>query len=79
MISKTLADKSLGEYERDLVIKTSVGFVPVFKFIEKFLWIRTKNGSITRFILNEEQIDLYKDICLIKREKKPIRINILKT
>ena len=78
MISKTLADKSLGEYERDLVIKTSVGFVPVFKFIEKFLWIRTKNGSITRFILNEEQIDLYKDICLIKREKEPIRINILK-
>lgn len=74
----TLAEKQLAEYDEDLVVHTSVGDVPVYKFIEKFLWIRTKKGSIIKFILNQEQVDLYKAICEQRRKGEPIRINILK-
>ena len=74
----TLAEKQLAEYDEDLVVHTSIGDVPVYKFIEKFLWIRTKKGSIIKFILNQEQVDLYKAICEQRRKGEPIRINILK-
>ena len=74
----TLAEKQLAEYDEDLVVHTSIGDVPVYKLIEKFLWIRTKKGSIIKFILNQEQVDLYKAICEQRRKGEPIRINILK-
>lgn len=77
-MSKTKAEIQLAEYDADLVVHTSVGNVPVYKFIEKFLWIRTKKGSIIKFILNQEQIDLYKSICEQRRQGVPIRIDILK-
>ena len=76
--TKTLAERELFHYDSDLVIHTSIGDVPVYKFIERFLFIRTKEGSIVQFILNDEQVDLYKTICLQRRKKQPVRINILK-
>lgn len=77
-MSESLADIALKQYNEDLVIRTSIGDVPVYKFIERFLWIRTKKGTIIKFILNQEQINLYKKICEQRRVGKPVRINILK-
>lgn len=74
----TLAERLLAEYDEDLVVHTVAGDVPVYKFIERFLWIRTKKGTIIQFLLNQEQVDLYIEICKQRRKHLPIRINILK-
>lgn len=52
--------------------------MPIWRFIEKFLWIKTKNGGVQKFILNQEQIDLYKEIYKQQQLGNPIRVNILK-
>lgn len=49
------------------------------KYIEKFLHIRTKEGRIVSFVLNESQLRLYEVICEEEEKKKPIRIIILKS
>ncbi|WP_330696167.1 hypothetical protein, partial [Anaerotignum sp.] len=49
------------------------------KYIEKFLHIRTKDGRIVPFRLNESQLRLYEVICAEEEKKKPIRIIILKS
>lgn len=49
------------------------------KYIEKFLHIRTKDGRIVPFRLNESQLRLYEVICTEEEKKKPIRIIILKS
>lgn len=74
----TVAEERLREYQDVLTITTVVGEVPLYRMIEKFLWIKTKEGELIRFILNEDQVELYKEMCLMKLEKRPIRINILK-
>lgn len=68
----------LKEYDEVLTIKTSIGEVPVYKFIEKFLKIQDKDGNILSFELKKAQADLYKEMCEMKLAGKPIRINILK-
>lgn len=68
----------LAPYDDVITIKTQVGRVPVYKFIEKFIKITDKDSNIIPFILNDDQADLYKQMCLQKLEGKPIRINILK-
>lgn len=52
--------------------------VNVWWLIERFIKIDTKEGDIIAFELNDAQIDLYKELCLQKRAKKRMRINILK-
>ena len=74
----SVAEERLKDYQNVLTISTKVGEVPLYRMIEKFLWIKTKEGELIRFILNEDQVELYKEMCLMKLEKRPIRINILK-
>jgi hypothetical protein len=68
----------LAPYDRVLVIKTKAGLVPLYKFIEKFLYIENAHGMRIQFILNDDQVDLYKSMCEQKQRGEPIRINILK-
>ena len=68
----------LTPYDRVLTITTTVGQVPVYKFIEKFLFIEDAHGYRIPFILNDAQVDLYKSMCEQKMNGEPIRINILK-
>jgi len=68
----------LKEYDSVITIKTSVGRVPLYKMIESFLYIEDASGNKIRFILNDDQVDLYKEMCLQKLNGNPIRINILK-
>ena len=39
---KTRADEELKKYDKVLTVKTAIGEVPVYKFIEKFLKIQDK-------------------------------------
>ena len=88
----SIADERLAGYEKDLYIELYFTIrneatgkdervkkkIAVWKFIERFLHIRTKDGPTIKFILNEEQVDLYKEICEQRRAGKPVRLNILK-
>ncbi len=49
------------------------------KYIERYLSIRTKEGKIVPFRLNEPQLRFYEVICAEEEKKKPIRIIILKS
>ena len=48
------------------------------KYIEKYVKIRDKAGSIVDFKLNEPQQKLYNIIKKQREENKPVRIIILK-
>ena len=72
-----LSDR-LRPYDNVLTIKTVMGTVPIYKMIEKFLWIEDPDGNRIRFILNDDQVDLYESMCKQKLSGKPIRIDILK-
>ena len=88
----SIADERLQEYKEDLFLEIRYKIhnaetnkieihkkkIPVYQFIERFLYIRTKDGGIIKFILNEEQVDLYIEICKQRRAGKPVRLNILK-
>lgn len=76
--SSTRPSNILAAYDNVLTIKTSIGEVPLYKIIEKFLWIEDADGNKVRFILNEDQCDLYKEMCEQKLRGEPIRIDILK-
>ena len=93
----TLADERLKGYEEYLFLEIyfrrkneTTGRIekvkkkiPVWQFIERFLWIKTKGekdddpGEMP-FILNEEQVDLYKEMCEQRKAGQPVRLNILK-
>lgn len=75
---KTRADEELKKYDKVLTVKTAIGEVPVYKFIEKFLKIQDKDGNVLPFELNPPQVNLYKEMCEMKLEGRPIRANILK-
>ena len=68
----------LEKYNKILTIKTRIGDVPIYKMIEEFLWIEDVDGNRIKFILNEDQVDLYKSMCEQKMGGRPIRIDILK-
>ena len=78
MQNMTRISDRLSKYNNSLTIQTSAGKVPVYKMIEKFLYIEDKDGIKVRFILTEEQVSFYEEICKQKDEGKPIRINLLK-
>lgn len=69
----------LAPYDSVLTIKTKAGEVPVYKFIEKFLFIEDAHGKRIQFILNDDQVDMYKSMCEQKMRGEPIRIDILKS
>lgn len=69
---------ALAVYDSVITIKTKVGEVPLYKIIEKFLYIEDRNGNKIRFILNEDQVDLYREMCEQRLRGEPIRIDILK-
>lgn len=48
------------------------------KYIEKYIKIRDKNGNIVNFTLNNPQLRLYEIIKEQKKQKKPVRVIILK-
>jgi hypothetical protein len=80
---KTLADTLLPEYDKDLaiVIADENGkdmVIPVWRFIEMFLRIKDRKGRYSTFAINEAQCEFYKAICLQRREKKPMRADVLK-
>ena len=68
----------LNKYDSVITIKTAIGEVPLYKMIEKFLYIEDADGKRIKFILNRDQIDLYKEMCEQKLKGEPIRIDILK-
>lgn len=70
----SLTDK----YNKAITIHTAVGDVPLYKMIEKFLWIEDADGKRVQFILNSDQVDLYKEMCEQKESGEPIRLDILK-
>lgn len=68
----------LREYSRDIGFEMGGRFFPAWLFIEKFLSIRDKQGRKVPFVLNGEQVELYRQACLMRREGKPVRIDVLK-
>lgn len=68
----------LFRYDTVLTLRTKVGYVPVYKFIEKFLYIEDEEGVRIRFILSDDQVDLYETMCEQRLSGKPIRLDILK-
>lgn len=69
---------ALEKYNNVLTIQTAVGRVPLYKMIEKFLYIEDADGHKIQFILNADQVDLYKEMCEQRLKDEPIRIDILK-
>lgn len=69
---------ALEKYNDVLTIQTAVGRVPLYKMIEKFLYIEDADGRKVQFILNADQVDLYKEMCEQRLKDEPIRIDILK-
>lgn len=73
---------SLAEYDEVLVVSVNIGgkrrTVPVYKFIEKFLWVEDDDGNKVPMILREEQCELYAELCKQKMAGKPMRVDILK-
>lgn len=77
LLSKRPSD-ALAPYDNVITVHTAVGEVPVYKLIEKFLYIEDRDGNKVRFILNQDQVDLYKEMCEQRLRGEPIRIDILK-
>lgn len=69
---------ALAKYDEVITIRSSQGLIPAYKFIEKYLYITDPDGNRIQFILNEDQVDLYKEMCEQKLGGDPVRINILK-
>ena len=69
----------LTAYNEDLTIIVKGKKIPVWYYMENFLWVLNKDkGELVPFKLNEEQKLLYRDICIQKRQHRPIRQSILK-
>jgi len=75
----TLADKELTPYDKDLTVYFQGLKLPVYVLMEKLLRITDKEGHCVPFILNRQQVELYKEICKQRRAGKPVRQNILKS
>lgn len=80
---KTLADEMLSPYDNDLAIMVDSEngeslVIPVWRFIERFLRIKDKQGKYRAFEINRAQCEFYIELCEQKRKGNPMRINILK-
>lgn len=75
----TLADKELKDFEKDLTVGFQGHTFPVFVLMERLLRITDKDGRCVPFILNRQQVELYKEICYQRRAGKPVRQNVLKS
>lgn len=79
MIYEKIEKIDLQEYSKDLTIDVRGNRLPVWWFIENFLWINDKDtGQMHLFKLNDAQKALYKSLCIQKREGRPMRQTILK-
>ena len=81
--ARTLADELLPDYDEDLAIQVrddngDTLIIPVWRFIERYLRIKDKQGRFSAFRLTRAQIDLYIRICERKRQGKCMRFDILK-
>lgn len=74
----SLADIRLSKYNRVLEVDFMGHKYPVYVLMEKLLKIIDKNAKCIDFVLWEEQIELYEQICLQKMSGKPVRVDILK-
>ena len=77
-LSTSRPSDRLAKYDSVITIRTSVGEVPLYKIIEKFLFIEDADGRKIRFILNEDQVSLYESMCEQVLRGEAIRIDILK-
>lgn len=75
----SLADVELKDYERDLTVIFQGKKYPVFVLMENLLKITDKEGHCIPFVLNRQQVELYKEICNQRRENRPVRQDILKS
>ena len=75
----SLADIELKDYEKDLMVIFQGYSLPAYVLMEKLLRITDKEGRCIPFLLNRQQIELYKEICLQRRNGKPVRQNVLKS
>lgn len=85
LMKATRADMELKGYDRDLGFwfrdpKTQAQrWYPLWRYMEAHERIATKRkdgaGGVSPFELNPSQISLYKAMCEMRREGKPIRIN----
>lgn len=76
--TNTRPSDRLKKYDRVITVKVSIGLIPLYKFIEKFLKIDDDKGNQISFILNEEQVEAYESMCLQRLEERPVRQNNLK-
>ena len=74
----SLADERLKEYDNVLTVNFLGKKYPVYVLMEHLLKVTDKDARCVRFVLWDEQIELYKEICKQRLEHKPVRINILK-
>lgn len=81
---RTLADEILHQFDRDLAIMFKdpvdgeVKSFPVWFLIERYIRITDTKGNFIPFELKREQIEMYKELCLLKRQGKPMFLDILK-
>ena len=85
LMKATKADLELPEYDREMGFwfrdpKTgNQRWYPLWRYMENHERIATKrkdgSGGVAPFELNDSQIALYKEMCLMRREGRPIRIN----
>lgn len=81
----TKADDELPEFDKELGFwfrdpgSGSPRWYPLWRYMEAHERISTKRadgrGGVAPFELNASQIALYREMCLMKREGRPIRIN----
>lgn len=76
--SSTRPSNRLETFNEAITIKTSIGNVPLYKMIEKFLFIEDADGHKIHFILNNDQVDFYEEMCHQVNNNETIRINTLK-
>lgn len=85
LMRHTKADEELPEYDRELGFwfrdpkSGNQRWYPLWRYMEAHERISTKRsdgrGGVAPFELNASQIALYREMCLMKREGRPIRIN----
>lgn len=78
----TLADELLKGYEAVFTVRADFGGgvkrYPVWKLMERMLYVTDTHNNKVRFILKRPQALLYKEMCLQRLKGQPVRIDILK-
>lgn len=77
-MAKRLID-DLSQYDDDITINVRGDDIPLWRFMESFLWIIPKSGGkAIPFRLNFAQRYVYAQLCEMKRAGRPMRMIILK-